>query len=221
MPTAQTLIDDALTELGVLAEGEVAGPSDAQRALRILNRDIIEPWTVQHYFATHRVITSGTFLASTATRTIGPTGAYVLTVRPDEILQAHWVDSDGNRTKIELKDADWYAALPNPTETGSTIEAIAYFTTFPNGTMYPWPIPESNTTVELETRSILTSFANLATSVTLAPGYESAIVYTLAERCANPFGHQISADLAYKARLARDIVRSPHMKSPSISTIPY
>jgi len=220
--TAQQMIDDALTEIGVLADGETARAPMAQRALRILNRDIVEPWNSTAYFATHRLIVTGTFTASQTTRTIGPGGNFPVTpMRPDELLQAHWVDTNGQRVPIEVRSPDWYAALEDPTRTGSRVTDVAYFATPLLGTMYPWPVPEANVSVEIETLSYLERFPDLITPVDLANGYESAVVYTLSERCCKPFGRPIPDELPEHARRARDVVRSLHMKAKRISTIPY
>src|SRR3990167_5989712 len=181
MPTPRTLISDSLIECGVIAENQTPGSAEAARALRILNRDIMSAWSVVRAFATTKVITSGTFAASTATRTIGPTGTYVLTPRPIELLQAHWVDSGDLRYPIRIRDEQWYGALVDPELTAEDITDIAYFPTVSNGTMYPWPIPTGAVTVEIMTLAVLAEFADLDTDASFAPGYERAVTQTLKE----------------------------------------
>ena len=219
--SARTLITNALVDSGISASGVTIDGDDGQRCLKILNREIMDAWNAQRYFATHRVITSGSFAASTSTRTVGPTGSYVLNPRPDEILQANWVDSAGFRRPISIRDADWYVEQGTPTQTGSQISDIAYFPTVPNGTMYPVPIPDTAQTVELETRSVLTQFSALDSTADLAPGYENAIHHTLKEPFCMAFEKPMPIDFPENARKARRIVMGPHMTAPRIDTRPY
>lgn len=219
--TARTLITDALIEIGVLAETDAdLSATDGQLGLRILNRDIMDRWTAVRPFAFTKVLTSGTFAASTATRTIGPTGSYVLTPRPIELLSAYWEDSANMRYPINIRDESWYANKPDPELTSSQITDIAYFPTAPNGTMYPWPIPTGNVTVWIETYSVLSQFATLDTSADFAPGYESAINQTLKEffcrawKC--PFPEGLREDAA-KARALIQVL-NPASRPPRIAT---
>lgn len=214
--TAITLITDALEELNIVQAGQTPEAGDADRVLRILNRDIMDRWNAIRPFATTRVITSGTFLANTATRTIGPTGAYVLTPRPIELLNAEWVDTNDQRIPISIQDEHWYASLPDPEQTDANILQIAYFPTTPNGTMYPWPIPTGNVTVELETRSVLAQFTVLTTTADFAPGYESAVVQTLKELVCDAWGKPYPPGLPGDALKARNAVMSVNMVPPRI-----
>lgn len=221
MPTARTLVTDALIEVGVLAESDADLPAaDGALGLRILNRDIMDRWTAVRPFAFTRVITSGTFAASTATRTVGPTGSYVLTPRPIAIYSAYWEDSNDIRYPIRIRDEEWYANLIDPEFTAANITDIAYFPTAPNGTMYPWPIPTAVQTVRIETDSVLAQFATLDTSADFAPGYESAVIQTLKEMFCRAWHRPMPEGLAEDAIKTRALIQTlnPNMRPPRIAT---
>lgn len=215
--TAQTLITDSLIEIGVLPENQNPSAEDNARALRILNRDIMEPWSIQRQFASGRVFTSGTFAASQSTRTIGPTGTYVLSFKPIALLSAMRIDSNNLAFPVRIRDAQWWGALNYPGFTSTYITDIYYDLNDQsnlNGTMRPWPVPSQSNTVRIETLSILTAFADLTTALDLAPGYESAVCETFKELLSRAWHKAIGKDLADAARHARAIVQIVNLAKP-------
>lgn len=208
--TAQTIIADALREIGVCPQEDDPQAADAARALRILNRDIMDPWNAQRQFATGRVFTTGTFAASGQTRTIGPTGAggFVLTTRPIALLAAARIDSNNLAYEIRIRDAAWWNALPMPLLATSIITDIYYDPSGPvNGTMYPYPIPSGTQSVRVETYSLLTQFSSITASADFAPGYESAVVNTLKELCCHAWRKKLPEGLEKMARESRAVIQ--------------
>ena len=219
--TARTLINDAMMELGLIDETDVASGDDASRALRILNRDIMDPWNVQKPFSLGSVFTTGSFAASTQTRLIGPTGtgSFTLDPRPTEILSAQRVDTATNPDTyypLRVRDAAWYASKNQPLYESTYITDIYYdpAATLLNGTLYAWPVPSAAQSVRVETNAVTSVFATLDTSLNLAQGYESAISHTLKELLADAFGIPTPPGLAAKAQKARTIIEIQNLRLP-------
>lgn len=204
MPLAQTLIDDAFAEIGVIIEGGTPSSADRDRGLRILNRDIMEPWSAQKLFATRRVITSGTFLAATQTRSVGPSGNYNLTPRPTEIVGANRVDANGYRYPLAVLPFEAYLELADPDFQSTDITRLYYDPAVATGTLYAWPVPAANQTVEIQTLAGVSQFADLAsTNLNLPPLYERAICETLKELFCRAWHRPMPEGLKESARKAR------------------
>jgi len=217
MPTARTLITDALIEIGVVGETQAPSGADAARALRILNRDVMDKWNASRQFSTGRVFTQGTFAASTATRTIGPSGggSFVLTPRPIELLSASRIDANNYAYPINLRDSAWWARLYDPTFESTYITDIYYDPgNGPNGTMRPWPIPDASQTVRVESLAILSSFSTLDSSLDFAPAYESAVSETLKELFCRAWHRPYPEGLREAARDARASIQIQNVSRP-------
>jgi hypothetical protein len=215
MATCLDVVTDALQEIGVYAPGEVPSGADAEFARGKLNR-ILGTFNAQKLWAYASVIASYDLVASTQSRTIGPTGNYVVTPRPVRILNANLVNGS-TRTPIEVRDSAWWMNITNRSITGLPTH-LYYETSNPNGTLYFWPIPDSSSyDVELETRVVLSELASLATTFTFPPGYQEALTLSLAEGLCAPFGRPLDAKLAEDARRARAAVQSLNSRPPRIN----
>ncbi len=218
MATALDIIKDALADMGALDAGETPEAEDAQLALRILNR-LLDQWNAQNRFIYTVTFSSQSWTANQSSRTIGPTGNFVVTKRPDSIQSARWVDSSSTPTiyeQIEIRDKDWFAsrALRNY---GTTVPYDLYYDpSWPNGTIYLIPYPTVTRNIELEIKTLLAALT-LTSTFTLPQGYEEAVEKTLAERLCLPFGKTIPDQLVVEARRARGIIKS-NKQPPRIYT---
>jgi hypothetical protein len=201
--TARNICSDALIEIGALAAGETAAPEDADLALGKLNR-LLDNWNADRGAIYAEQSVSYVLTPSLNPHTIGPTGTFVVTQRPEAIDGATLIIDDDVRIPVRLRNADWYRALSIQT-IESLIPTDLYFeATWPNGSIYLWPIPSSAYHLELMTRRVLASLA-LSDTFTLPPGYQDAITLTLAESLVSPFGaaSKVSPTLVNDAAKAR------------------
>lgn len=218
MPTALVIIDGALMEIGVLAAGETARAEDAEFARLKLNR-LIDQWKTRELFAFAREHASYTFSTSSQSYTIGATGVFVGS-RPVKIERANLVvvASSNLRQGLEVINSDQYGSLNLPATSGTPTK-LYYQPLVPDGKLWPYPYPTVTTNkLELFYWLHLSTFAALATSVDLAPGYEEAITLCLAKKLCPAFGMPVSSDLRIEAARAEQYIRGPNSAAPKIST---
>jgi hypothetical protein len=175
MATAQTIVNDALREIGVLAEEETPSADMANNAFRALNR-MMESLSNEASFAYVNSQISKVIAGETSF-TLGPTGTWV-TDRPIEVDTATCI-LNGITYPVKVIDSQEWDSLSYKTSTGSVPEVVYYEPNMPNGTLYLWPIT-TGATLYLRTTSVVNSFASLATILSMPPGYEEALIKNLA-----------------------------------------
>ena len=174
--TARTMVTDALKEIGVVAEGETPSGTMADDAFRALNR-LMESLSNDKEFS-YQNDTTSYVVTNLASFTIGPTGNLV-GLRPIEPIFVH-VDVAGISYPIKILDMAKWDAIGYKSAKGAIPEAVYYEPSMPNGTMYIWPIPTSATTMVMRSSVLVNSFASLDTALSMPPGYEEALIKTLA-----------------------------------------
>lgn len=142
--------------------------------------------------------------------------------RPEKIDSANLILNNVTpnvNITIEIRDYDWWAAQKvQPLATNYPTD-LYYQTDWPNGSLFFWPIPQTNWPVQLFLRTVLQQ-VTATQSFTLPPGYWSALMLTLAERLWDPLisDAQISPLLVRDAAKARGIVKAQNAESPRIAT---
>ena len=210
-----TIVGNALKEHNVYAAGEPIKPADAADVLSVLNR-ILDSWNAKGATSIAEVFTSFVTTPALQPHTIGPTGTWVLPVRPVAIDGASLSLATNVWTPITVHDDPaWWLAQ---SLAGATmITDLFYSPDLPNGSIYFSGVPTAASTVRLMTRTTLASVL-LTQSLTLAPGYEAALTLTLAEQIARMFHATVSADLKTDAGLARATAFGNNLVIPSLST---
>lgn len=206
------LLRDSLIEIGVQDPLDPTDPSVQALALLRLN-GILGLWNARgetSYTATFPTYTTTSGLSP---HTIGPSGAtWTATQRPVEILDANRVYSSGTglvRTPINIRDEVWWFSQQAAPNIQTNIPTDLYYApTWPNGSIYFWPVPSAAFVVELRVRLLLATIAtaDLGTDVSLPFGYDAALRYTLAEDLVTPFTVPMPQDLKGKASLARAVI---------------
>ncbi len=210
------IVTNALIEAGWLAQGETPNAPDANFALGKLNR-ILDQWSAKKIFAFAEQFAVYNLVPNLAPHTIGPTGAFVVPVRPVRILGAALrLNNVASAVDcpIAIRDADWWNNQRVKSLETAIPTDLYYEPDMPNGSLYFWPVPNVAYQVLLRTWQIVSTFATLATSYNLPPGYEEAITMTLAASLIGPN----SQALLLQAREAITAIQGNNSKSPRIST---
>lgn len=208
------LIRLALMEIRVARAGDVVSPNDNADALLILNEYL------DRLNATDRAIydttqTTFTLTPSLQPHTIGVTAnspTFTVSIaRPARILSANIVQSGNIRTGLDLLNLQQWDAITagaaagqSVTITSSIPTGLFYEPTWPNGSIYLWPVPTANK-LELRFNTLLADLA-LTDTFTLPMGYQQALRLTLAELLAPAFGQQVAPETRMAARDARAAV---------------
>lgn len=212
MATASVMISDALKEICVL--GEDSNPSDMMLAdgLRMLNR-LLDTFSNNPTWAYDQ---SASFKVLTGVQsfTIGPSGDLIES-RPIMINSASYT-IDGITYPVSVIDYEKYDSITCKTLTGAYPSAIYYQGTYPNGTVFIYPIATGGT-LSLRLTASVKQFANAATEVDMPEGYEDAIMLALAIRMAPSYGKQVSQDTRIAARRAKKLVEANNLIVPTLS----
>jgi len=218
--TVSELLRDALEELGVIAAGESLSSANADYALRKLHR-MLDNWNAEGSAVYVDLPAEYTLTPSLNPHTIGPSGAtFTVTQRPERILSANlkYAGSDV-RTPINAdRDVEWYQALPTPEIESAVPTDLYYAPTWPNGSIYLWPVPSTAHTLEILTRIVLSQPA-LTDTFTMPPGYQDAVTLSLAESMLGAFPVSAPPTLKDDAREARARVWRKNDRPRRISTI--
>ncbi len=195
MSTVSDLIKGSLRLLGAIAQGETPSSNASADALSALN-DMLESWSNDGFLIYHQVIESLTLTASTASYTIGSSGAFN-TTRPVRIANALVKQSGSNdEIPIRIYNEDEWAQISDKTLTSILPHGIYYDPNFALGLIYVWPVPSATASLILYSDKPLSNFSLIADTVSLPPGYKEAMRYNLAVRLAPEYGRPISQDIA-------------------------
>jgi hypothetical protein len=191
--TARQIVNNALQEIGVLAQGETANADDAAAALTILQRLVdslgAERQAIFQILRTVKALTSGT-----RDYTIG-TGGDINIVRPAYIDAAAVILDSTATIPIELaievfSDAQW-EGIRLKTFAAGVVSGIYYDRADAAGlaTISTFPtINIANVQLVIYTPKALVGFVDLTTDYVFPPGYADAFHYELAYRLQRPFG---------------------------------
>ena len=215
MATGADLVRASLLEIGVVDPIETVTSELQTLGLEKVNR-IINDWNADHGATYVEEFASHTLTPSLNPHTIGSSGTFTVSQRPVSIEFANIVVS-GIRYPVSIEDAEWYANMPDRTVETSIPTNLYYAPGWPNGSLYLYPIPDAANSLELWTRAVLSALTASGT-VTLPPGYENALMLTLAESLTNPLSVSVPPLLAQQAREARGRVWANNITSPRIAT---
>ena len=212
--TCLTLVSDALTEIGWLAQGETPTYNDGDYCRRRLNR-MLDSWATRGLYCYYLDHTNHTFTTSAQSYTIGASGADFTAARPEHILKANLMSSDGYRTPLYV--VEWpadYGRITAPATSG-TPNTLYYQPTVPNGVLYPYPYPTDTASgLELFTTVALQTYSALNTAYHLPPGYQEAITCSLAELLCTAYGRPLTPELVTAARNARVNIQAVNNRTP-------
>jgi hypothetical protein len=209
-----TIIANALAGHNIYLPGEPVPPAAAETCRSLLNQ-IIDSWNADAGASVAEVFTPFPTTPNLQPHTIGPTGVWVLPVRPVAIDAAACALGNGQWQDITVHDdgAWWNSRAPIA---GAPITDLYYSADLPNGSIYLDGIPTGVSTVRLMTRTVLSAVL-LTQSITLAPGGELALTLTLQEAIAEPFHATITPALERRAGQARGTYFKNNLRIPTLT----
>ncbi len=219
---ASDIVQGALEEIGVLAEGEKVSAGDLNVAMPRLQR-----W-IDQINARRELIYSISFLQFTlipnhAPHTIGPNGDFNIPLRPVKIVGANFILSAGSSNPIDspeirIKDADWWQSNPTKSLQSSIVTHLYYDPATPLGTLNFWPICNVANPVRLEMWNSLPQPLSANSQLQLPPGYWDATVLSLARKLCPVFNKPFSMDLKQMFNEAMRVIEGNNDKPPRIDT---
>lgn len=215
------LLNDAAAELNVQAG---LTPADQNLMLIRLNQ-ILDNWNVDRTAVWCDIFTEFTFTPNLSPHTIGPSGAtWTMAIRPEKLTACALninTSSPNLYIPITVIGREQYESIAQPGIAAGIPYAVYYERDFPNGKLYFYVVPSIAYKARLTTSTLL-SAATLSTdmAITFPPGYQNALMLTLAEDCATPFGRQVMPMTTEKARAARARIFNANIEVPVLITKP-
>lgn len=213
MATARDLIKNSLRLIGALSTGETPSADEAADGLTALN-NLVDSWSNEKLIIHQFVREEFTLTPGTQSYTLGATGALV-TSRPIKIESASLEiqGSDPYEVPMEIIDYDEWSRISDKSIQSSIPSKLYVEGSFPNSTIYLWPVPAAANKVVLYSRKPIASFATVDDSILLPPGYQRALIYNLAIEIAPEYGKEPMSSVVMIAREAKENIKRTNIQS--------
>ena len=213
--TVREILTRAMRTATILGASDVMEGNDAADALLTLNQ-MMDAWQAERLFAYEIVQHTHPLSTGVGTYTIGPGG----TINVDRPVRIEWAftrDSQNYDRPLDIVPDQVFAAITLKSQGDNFPSVLYYRPNFPLGTIRIWEHPSANLVLHLGCWVTLSEFADLNASVALPPGYEQAIVLSVAELLSPEYGKEPSASLVRMAARARANIQQNNLPDPRIS----
>lgn len=218
MTTARDLIKRSMRQLGVYTIGEEPSDDEAQDGLEALNA-MLDSWATENLFVYAKTLDIVSLIAGQQTFTIGPSGT-VVSPRPITIDASSYIlYQNVSYQLVKWTDAE-FQEISVKTQNSGIPCGFWPLMNMPDVTVTLWPIPAQAMSMYLWSNKLITSFPDLTTDVVMPPGYERALVYSLAEEIAPEYEVQIPVSVVAKALKARKNIKRINTQVP-VMEMPY
>jgi hypothetical protein len=212
--TALDIIKRSMRLLGVYAIGEAPSSDEANDCLTALNQ-MLDSWANENLFVYAKTLDVVPLVANTASYTVGPSGG-VITPRPVEVLASSYIDYQSVSYQLMIATLSDYNSIPIKTQALGIPFELYVLPNVPNVTLNLWPVPSAAMTLNLWSNKQIQSFATVTDTITLPPGYERALAYSLAEEMGPEFDAVVSPDIKAKALQARKVLKRTNTEVPRL-----
>lgn len=213
--TARDLIRNAMLEIGAVATGEAASADEASDGLVVLNR-MLASWSTESLFIYSNAPETFPLVNGQQVYTMGPSGNFNTTrpLRIQRISLQLTANSQVTELPVEMVNLEQWANIVIKAVTSPIALRCWASNTYPLETLNFWPVPSAVNNIVIYSDKLITSFATINDVVSLPPGYEEAVHYSLAMRLAPQYGKQASAEtIAFADKAIANIKRlniKPH-----------
>lgn len=186
--TPQDLLSLALTDAGIVAQGQTPSAWDMNNGFARLNLMIGE-WCQKRWILYHLVDVSVVSTGQVTPYTVGPGQQINVAERPDKLEDAYFrqiiptAAPNQFDTPLDILQSyeDW--AQISMKQLTSFSNCIFYDSDWPTGKAYPWPVMLANIyELHLILKMVLGSFSSLTQTIVLPRPYFSAIHLNMAQR---------------------------------------
>lgn len=200
-------INTAMRLLNLLDQTESADATQLSLGLTAFNQ-MVDSWNTERLSVYSTQDQTFTWPASTISRTLGPTGNFVGN-RPILLDDASYYKQPGTGISYSFSflNDEQYGAIALKTATSTLPTAMWVNMTFPDITMYLYPVPTIDLEFHLVSVDTLDQAATTADTIAVPPGYLRAFSYNLAVEMAPLFGVEPSPRVMRIADISKRNIR--------------
>ncbi len=227
MTTGRDIVYQALWKSGITGRGITPSATDTVDALADLN-DMLGQWRTNNFIVWGKLNTGFVGDARITPYTVGPTGDFALTPRPNRLYGAflrQLQNVDGGLqvdTPLKIIDArEEYDRIS--TKALTSFPQAVFLDPQPVGNanlyVYPWPSPAGQYAVYITTRGSMPVVAlNTVIETTFPEGYAPAMKFNLARILRQAYGKGSKPDreLNLLARNALDVLMASNAQIPEV-----
>lgn len=221
-PRALDIVQGAMEELGLIADGEPVQAGDLSVGMPRLQR-----W-IDQVNARRELIYSLSFLAFTlipnhAPHTIGPGGDFNVPWRPVKVVGANFILNSTSSNPVDspvirIMDADWWQQNPVKSLQSSIVTHLYYEPDTPLGNLNFWPICNVANPIRLELWNSISQTVKPTDALILPQGYWDAAVMSLARKLSTVYEVPWTPQLNKLHNEAMRIIEANNDKPPRIDT---
>lgn len=211
--TAGDLVKRAMRLVGAYGSGDHIGGTDSSDALLALNM-MLDAWSADDLFVYQTMELQFDMVAGQGVYTVGPSGDFK-TARPVSIQYAFTRDPQNIDRFLTISAQDDYASITLKNIGNTYPMLVTSDNAYPNATITFYPYPVGGLTVFLGMTQPLLGYPELSDPVSLPPGYEEAITFSLAEQIALEYDRPIPPMVLRTAALGRGRIKSLNLPTPT------
>lgn len=213
MTSAITLIKGAMRDGGILVKTESPSADESQDGLEALNQ-LVGMWGNFTGLINALVWENFPVSGGVGEYTIG-SGATFNTVRPIVITSAYVKQTGGFDYPLQIIPDAVYSDIPNKTFSGMPT-LLTYDGAVPTGKIRLFPAPNDVYSLYIQSEKPFTAFPDLATDVSLPPGWDFALRKNLAKTLCGEYGQQVPQQVAEDARVGLNSIKTAALRRRNI-----
>lgn len=214
MTTAVGLITRAMRLATVIGKGEAPDADESADGLTALNA-MLDSWKLDRLFVYRIVENSFTLTVGFDSYTVGSGGNFNIE-RPDSVEDSCFILLSNIQYAVHVVDEATFTA--QQTVGQSQMPRVLYYDpAYPLGTIFFDYKPDQAYNFHLKSWTSLQQFSSLTSLLTLPPGHEQAIAFSLAEVFGVEFGIAVPPKVEQIAVQSRAAIKRLNKPSPVLS----
>lgn len=210
--SVQEIIRASLLLVGAIGQGETPSADEAQDALNRLN-DMLDSWSTEraNIFTLNRKEFS---LGTKQTYTVGPGGDWDMTYAPAKIEECYCqitTTSPTSEIPVRVYNAQEWARITVKGTNSPIPRGIYCDNQWPLANVSVYPLPQGVNRMILYVWQQVNGPYTLSDTLAFPPGYNLAIIFSLADIVAPFYGKSLSEDNQAKAREYKAKIKSKNL----------